>query len=360
LVYTIEKGEQECLYESLHPEEHVTISVFIRSGKELRGHAKLVGPVASDHVKTGPDLFRAIQDFESGRGSTATISQDHFVDYEDLPHLHKYEDLHVDSDSQDNDDGVPVDDMYYYYDMEEHGEPHFIGEYDDDSLTAEERQHLKETDEEMYQERMHHWREVKSKRDLIKSQKKAHKTLTATRKRRAEVMEMVEGGPFQHTVMVEDPGWYRLCVGNKHHKITAEIEMRKESEVGHPNRNTGHLMTYERFEMLKEERKVAREHRMLEKKFTKENPVGTDSLVQPQDVERINDKLKHIHRVLQDIQEQQALEEHRLAYSTAVNEHTHSRMVVHSLIETCLYIAVSAYQVYTIRRWFSGGPMLGF
>ena len=135
--------------------------------------------------------------------------------------------------------------------------------------------------------------------------------------------------------------------------------MRKESEVGHANHNTGHLMTYERFEMLKEERKLAREHRILEKKLA-EDPAGTDSLVQPDDVQRINDKLKHIHRVLQDIREQQEQEQHRLAYSTVVNEHTHSRMVVHSLLETCLYIAVSAYQVYTIRRWFSGGPMLGF
>ena len=215
LVYTIEKGENECLYETLHSQEHVTISVFIRSGVELKGHAKFEGPIASETVKTGPELFRVVQELESFRGHKPSISQDHFVDYEDLPHLHRFEDLHVDSDSEDIDHDVEVDDMYYYYDLEE-PEPQFLGEYDDDAITEEERKHMMEVDKELYQERVQHWKETKHKRDLRNSQKRAHKTLTASRKRRAEIMEMTEGGPFQHTIMVEDPGWYRLCVRSKH------------------------------------------------------------------------------------------------------------------------------------------------
>ena len=101
--------------------------------------------------------------------------------------------------------------MYYYDDLEE-PESQFLGEYDDAAIMDKERKHMMEVNKELYQERVQHWKETKHKRDLRNSQKRAHKTLTASRKRRAEIMEMVEGGPFQHTIMVEEPGWYRLCV----------------------------------------------------------------------------------------------------------------------------------------------------
>ena len=153
----------------------------------------------------------------------------------------------------------------------------------------------------MFEEKQKKWQETRDAKELKKKQQKAHHSLSEKRRRRSELMEMSEGGPFQRTYQVEKPGWYRVCVSTREHKVIAEIEMRKQSELGFPNRRTGHLMTYERFEMLKEERKIARKARA-----------------------------------------------------------NYAKMVVNSIFETAFYIAISAFQVYTIRKWFAGGPMLGF
>uniref|UniRef100_A0A7S2QZT2 GOLD domain-containing protein n=1 Tax=Eucampia antarctica TaxID=49252 RepID=A0A7S2QZT2_9STRA len=365
LSFTIDRGNKECLYDKLYEGEHVTMSVFITSGNALKGKAEIAGPVCADNVNTGSELWAQVELFDQGRRKEAPALQEkHMVDYEDLPHLIRYDDLGVGDDDGDDrfgdDDEIDTDDMYYYYDMEEEN-PEWMGHYDDDSISKEEREELMTQDKEIYTEKVEKWKKIREAKELKRNQKKAHLTLTAKRKKRAELMEMAEGGPFQRTYLIKKAGWYRLCLVADHYKITAEMEMRKQSELGHPNRNTGHLMTYERFEMLKEERKVTRQHRYELNKAVDGNldPNSRKELVQPSDVEGLNGQLKKIHRLLQEVKEKQQREKHRLSVSAAVNEHTHAKMVMNSLFETLFYIAISAYQVYTIRRWFAGGPMLG-
>lgn len=367
LSFVIDRGGKECLYDVLHANEFVTMSVFITAGHELKGVAEITGPIARSGVTSGTELWNKVELLEQGRQDNhQSLRERHIVNYEDLPHLYKYKDLHVDSEDDYEYHGIDddqTDDMYYYHDFD--GDmPEWMGHYDDDTLSEEEKTHLSESDSEMYDEKVKKWKEIHDAKELKKKQQKAHKTLSEKRQRRAELMEMTEGGPFQRTYQVAVEGWYRLCVSSKDHKITAEIEMRKQSELGNPNRHTGHLMTYERFEMLKEERKIARQH-LLDQGHDSNHIDDEDlplnkQLVQPSDVVSLNAQLKEIHRMLQEVKEKQQREKHRLTVSAAVNEHTHARMVINSLFETVFYIGISAYQVYTIRRWFAGGPMLGF
>lgn len=77
-------------------------------------------------------------------------------------------------------------------------------------------------------------------------------------------------------------------------------------------------------------------------------------------MEKTKNAISKMNRLLNEIREKQVNERHRLSIHKAVNEHSHSRMVVGSLLETVFYIAVSGFQVYTIRKWFSGNSLLGY
>jgi hypothetical protein len=72
-----------------------------------------------------------------------------------------------------------------------------------------------------------------------------------------------------------------------------------------------------------------------------------------------HDKLRKLNRLLNEIQEQQQSERHRFSVHAAVNEHSHSRMVLGSLLETVLFIIITTFQIFTIHKWFSAEPMLG-
>jgi Na+/glutamate symporter len=75
--------------------------------------------------------------------------------------------------------------------------------------------------------------------------------------------------------------------------------------------------------------------------------------VKEEDLSKTKFQVMKMNRLLNEIKEKQMNERHRLALHKTVNEHSHSRMVIGSLIETVFYIAVSLYQVYIIRKWFS-------
>jgi len=68
--------------------------------------------------------------------------------------------------------------------------------------------------------------------------------------------------------------------------------------------------------------------------------------------------LKHsaerIGRTLGDVQRKQQKERHRLALQTAANQNNHHKMVVSSLFETVVFIGVSLFQLFWVRRWFEG------
>lgn len=129
------------------------------------------------------------------------------------------------------------------------------------------------------------------------------------------------------------------------------MEIRTSSEVGAPNKKTGHLQTYEHQDMLHREKKLLM--RMTSAKLEGNGIKESDLLGTKKMVSKLN-------KLLYDIRDKQKNERHRLAVHKAVNEHSHSRMVLNSLFETVFYIGVSAFQVYTIRKWFSGSPILSY
>lgn len=128
-------------------------------------------------------------------------------------------------------------------------------------------------------------------------------------------------------------------------QVVAEMEMRKESELGGFNEE-GHVLTYEEKQMKDEDLEL-------------EEDSASAEGIKDEDFQETRDKVKDLRRLLNDIQSMQQKERRRLTVHAETNEHSHSSMVLNSLTETLLFMAVTGYQVYTIRKWFSGAPVLG-
>jgi emp24/gp25L/p24 family/GOLD len=276
--------------------ELVTMSVFILSGAELKGTVQFSGPIASLNIDSGLPLYEGATKLERGSHDPNMLKFSEVVDFE---HLNLGE--------------VDLEDL------QTPDEP-LIGEKD----TPEARQ-----------ERRAKQRKVALEARQRKEQHKA--------KQKSKVRE--DGAPYLKSFKVEKPGWYSFCMVASHQTITAEIDMRKESEMGGSNAN-GHVWSYE-------EKVMAEEDKLLEE------DTAAQEGIKEEDFQSTREKLKTLRRILAEIQQRQSQERHRLMVHAAMNEHSHSRMVLSSLLETVLFMAVTGFQVYTIRRWFKGAPVLG-
>ena len=128
-------------------------------------------------------------------------------------------------------------------------------------------------------------------------------------------------------------------------QVVVEMEMRKESDLGGLD-SDGNVKTYEEQKMLQEDKEL-------------EGDTASEEGIKDEDFQETRDRVKDLRRLLNEIQSMQQKERRRLTVHAETNEHSHSRMVLSSLMETLLFMAVTGYQVYTIRKWFSGAPALG-
>jgi len=150
-----------------------------------------------------------------------------------------------------------------------------------------------------------------------------------------------EGEPHLRTVQVTSPGWYRVCTHAVNNEVIIEMDMRKSSENGDLDER-GHVPSIETVVELT-------------------NPVfvGADTAAKEEDLEKAKSHIQDLHKLLIEIKSRQTKERHRLENHQEINLHSHSRMVLGSLMETAFFIAVTGFQVVTIRKWFQGGPLLG-
>lgn len=294
----ITQNANECLFERLNSGESVTFSTFILSGSELRASVLFDGPLPEPNdgkgIESGAALEHAVREMESG--VIAHNLYQHSNDPVDFEHLN-----------------IGEDDEYKFDKNVDNGEEE----------TAEQRRERRNTQRKKALES----RQRQEKRKVQQRQKIRH-----------------EGEPYQRTIAVPLQGWYRFCVQATWNQVTAEIDLRKESEMGGLDEN-GHVRTMAQ--------KIVRD----EESFMDEDTAAKEG-IKDEDFESTRNKLKELRHLLADIQSKQSQERHRIAVQSATNEHTHSRAVLGSLLETILFMAVTGYQVYTIRKWFKGAPVL--
>jgi emp24/gp25L/p24 family/GOLD len=278
------------------------MSVFVLSGSQLKASVSLEGPLADLSVDTGAELHGKIIEFTSGQKPKELIDFSEVVDFEHL------------------NEAIPNDDTPPTMEDDELKQPISPDDPDADAKRRERR-------------------EKQRKKFLEQKQKREQRKLAQVQKVRQD------GEPFVHTVKAPVAGWYRACVHSTWNQVVVEMEMRKESDLGGLDEN-GHVKSYE-------------EQRMTEEDKELEEDTASEEGIKDEDFEETREKVKDLRRLLNEIQSMQQKERRRLTVHAETNEHSHSRMVLSSLMETLLFMAVTGYQVYTIRKWFSGAPVLG-
>lgn len=397
--YKIERRGVQCLYDYFEDKDYATISVAILSGASLTAQAKFSGPICeNDGTVTGHSLYQASRTFNPNRLETGQRHEEYHVDYETMHDGHDddYEDddelIHDDDIDFDDDDMDDITFQDYYYEMDDDDDEEYMFMEDDmmgpdeineirerkkihDQMTPEEREKTKEErkirNREEAKERFEKRKARKAKRD-----EKKDKILQAKAARRemtsAEKMadNMKSGRAHETTYKIRKGGWYMVCIESYGNSITAEIEMRKSGDVGPISKKTGHLSTYERHEMIQREKRMFGIDRLerqkeMEAELERAKKVGDSNLpipnaIKEHDLHTSRHQMQNLNRLLNEIREKQQDERHRILQHTTLNQHSHGRMVLSSLFETVFYIAVSGFQVYTIRRWFKGNPILGY
>lgn len=364
VTYDIAKGSKECLYDTIEEKEYVTMSVFLSSGSHLRARASIQGPIAFSEVNSGVALQRAI-DLANRNTDGFTLHETFDVDMEELSEIGV-----IDDEFHDDfiDDDAALRD--YYYGLDDDDEYQFM---EDDQMSHKEREEVRKAKDERNRLNAEELEKIKAERRIVAQQereemKNERKAIIAEREARikereetikikAESKKIEEiGESFQKTFIITTSGWYRVCVHALWNEVSVEIEMRKSSELGQPNKKTGHLQSYERRAMIQEEKRLFHKP---PSGGVKDNTNGINE-IEEKDLQVTRDQLQRLNRLLNDIRDKQYNERHRLSLYATTNEHSHSRMVLSSLFETLFYILVSGFQVWTIRKWFSGAPILGF
>jgi len=389
VTYSLERDQSECLFAPLRMNELLTTSIFVSGGEELIARTRLQGPIAPLAVSSSAEVMAASMRLDklSTDKKNLAIDRQEELDFENL-----YEDdAYMDDDYMDDDYYDEIDDKAlmaeldddmddvafkdYYY-MDDDDEYMFMEDDGMDDMEISEVRKLKEERmAENPQERMKaqaakreskdaQMKNMKEKRDEnrrkkiaeIKNNKKRAKAEQRSKERakKREHAHLEEGDPVEKTFMAEEEGWYRFCAEASRVAVEVEFELRQSSELGKPNKKTGHVQTYERHDMVRHEKKL------MESLSRATKDKNVESGVKPEDLEKTKNAIAKMNRLLNEIREKQVNERHRLSIHKAVNEHSHSRMVVGSLLETVFYIAVSGFQVYTIRKWFSGNSLLGY
>eukprot|EP00980_Cylindrotheca_fusiformis_P021386 scaffold8259_cov143-Cylindrotheca_fusiformis.AAC.4 len=299
-------GTTDCLYETLNEGERVTVSVFVLSGSPLQATTIVEGPVAPLGADADMTQFQlAIQEFEKNPSAQYTsedyIREIYVVDFEHLQSL-DYED-----------DDVPPPKV-------------------PDSLDRKEV--------------MARYEQAKQRREKAV--------------REGKKQSLMEGDPNLFTNAVPKAGWYRACIKAHADTVDVEWEIRKESQFG---MDEAHVLSQEEFNLRQESFISDQELEMERREEKRVFGVAAEDLqymAKEEDFQETKAKIKELRGKLAEIQSLMQRERRRVTNHKQTNEHSHSRMATASLFETLVFIGITGFQVYTIRKWFTtGNPVLG-
>ncbi len=180
-------------------------------------------------------------------------------------------------------------------------------------------------------------------------------------RRLTETIRPPAGEPYERTVAIESPGWYRMCANAMHAPVIAELELRKESTHGRVDPHTGHVPGLEEVEIHSEIRALYAEEGTAGTADVKEDGGGTTGRgdIVDEDLRVTREQLRILERVYSEIINKQLEERRKWNWRTIKNQHLYSHLVLGNLVETIVYMGITGWQVYTIRKWFGGGPKLG-
>merc|ERR1712029_604441 len=87
--------------------------------------------------------------------------------------------------------------------------------------------------------------------------------------------------------------------------------------------------------------------------------LAEEGAIKDEDLRATREQLRILERVYSDIISKHLEERRTWSWRTIRNQHIYSHLVLGNLVETLVYMGITGLQVYTIRKWFGGGPALG-
>ena len=121
-------------------------------------------------------------------------------------------------------------------------------------------------------------------------------------------------------------------------KVSVEFDVRKSSEFAEPD-DSGHIP----FEIKSHE---------VQKELVHQ---GADE----QDIAQAKQHIDSIGGVIKDLQKLNREEKHRVQLHHELNQHSHSTFVMNEILETIVFIVITGFQLYTVRKWFKDNTILG-
>jgi hypothetical protein len=197
------------------------------------------------------------------------------------------------------------------------------------------------------EEIMTRYQHAKQRRENAKRKRQGKKTLA-------------EGEPNLFTNAVPKDGWYRACIRAHVDTVDVEWELRKESQFG---MDGDHVLSLDEF-LLRQETFVSEQELDMERQEER-RILGVDAgdlqhMIKEEDFQQTKADISELRGKLAEIQSLMQRQRRRVTIHKQTNEHSHSQMYNSSMLETLLFMAISAFQLYLIRNWFTpGNPVLG-
>lgn len=171
--------------------------------------------------------------------------------------------------------------------------------------------------------------------------------------------------PYEWTKPIKAAGWYRLCA-QADDAITVEMDIRSSAELGGIDPDTWHVYTHEEREAIDEEQRInglegaepsAAE---VERKLVAEElEKALKNQVSGYDLKATRKLMSEVNSLVSQVQKKQQNVHHRIKGHEGDARRNYKRIVRSGTIETVLYILITCFQVYTVRKWLLGNTMLG-
>lgn len=289
------------------------MSVFILEGNSLKAVLIVEGPFANPDVDSTTDLLAAEQKFvvDKYRWTKHTMNRE-VVNFEHLqlpePEFEEDEEMIV---------------------------PSLEGEEDDDTVReGEDMPALQARIEERRQ------RQQIARRKMQEARRKRAERLLEHRKENAAIVKN-EGSPHQRTIKAGVDGWFRGCVSAEFNSVVLELEFRTTQELDGIDPETNHVYTYEKWQEMQEDTIL-----------NADKPENEPS-IKVEDFIHTRNQIRELRRALGQISDMQRTSQNRMKRHAEIGEHSHSKMTQNSILVTILFMVISAFQVFTIQRWFS-------
>ena len=161
--------------------------------------------------------------------------------------------------------------------------------------------------------------------------------------------------PFEWTKHIKAAGWYRLCV-QAEDSISVELDIRSSAELGGVNSDTGHVYTWEEKEEIDEEKNY---EKLEDEKMRKELEELLKGQVGDYDLQTTRRLMSEVNHVVSQIQRLQGEMKDRMKVHSGDARRNQKKIAKSGMIETVLYLAITLFQLWTIRKWLLSNNVLG-